>query len=964
MIGLTISHYKILEKLGQGGMGVVYKAEDTRLGRIVALKFLHPSLTADPKAKERFIQEAQTASALDHPNICTIHEINETEDGQLYMVMACYEGQTLREKIESDALPTDRAIDITVQIANGLSKAHEKGIVHRDIKPANIFITDDGTVKILDFGLAKFAGHSPHTKTGSTLGTVAYMSPEQAQGLPVDHRTDIWSLGVMLYQMLTGRLPFFGEFDQAVIYRIVNQEPEAIQNDKAEPDAELRHVLHRLLEKEPHSRYQTTQELLIDLIRLDKVKDQLSQKTARKNIKIDYAVKAKSRKSKKTYRVSFSILAVLLIAAVFYFAFISHSEEPSATISLAVADFQNKTNEKQLDGLSDLLITALEQSKSLQIMTRAMMFDILKQMGQKEIHEIDADLSRKICRQGNVVILLTCSIRKLGSNLYTIDLKALDAVNDKFLHADRVQGEGQESVLPMIDQLAANVRRHLQETEKEIKKTTVKIASITTDNFEAYNHYFQGLQLYDKQRYQEAKNEFEKAVKLDSSFSLAYFRLGYGGSLYPDTEEFAFEPLKKAFSLNLPEREQWLARAVITKSENGWQAGIAVLQQMRKRFANDKEMIYRIGDWYFHAGQFDSAAVYLEKAVKMDPGFIRALEHLNGTYEELRRYDKEFEAAKLWITVESSGLACYHFAKAAFLSGNCEQGIDMLDQIRKISPNKISATIFIATIYAHQNEFDKAEAEVKTLITLDQSMEVQRIGNYYLMCIFLYSGRYRQAMAAAEKAKDLSWQVNDAYLAVLSELNQELLKVWSGRSNKNILTEIKNCTRLAKKAEDMPNCLNLGLLNYYTGNDHSADSMAGHTKYPEVKYLHALLRLKHDYTLADSIYNDPTWRAFINHYQVQIFYLLAESFIKLKEFDKALGSLNTLRSKWSKHYERPVFVAKSYLLQARIYEKKGDREMAKASYEKFLAMWKNADPDLPDLIEAKTRLAKLKNITD
>ena len=199
MIGQTISHYRIIEKLGEGGMGVVYKAEDTKLKRTVALKFLPPELTRDPEAKTRFIREAQAASALEHPNICNIHEIDETEDGQLFIVMACYEGETLKDKIKDKKLKTEDAIDIAIQIAQGLNRAHEKGIVHRDVKPANIIITEHGEVKILDFGLAKLAGQAQLTKDTSTLGTVAYMSLEQVSGKSIDHRTDIWSLGVILF---------------------------------------------------------------------------------------------------------------------------------------------------------------------------------------------------------------------------------------------------------------------------------------------------------------------------------------------------------------------------------------------------------------------------------------------------------------------------------------------------------------------------------------------------------------------------------------------------------------------------------------------------------------------------------------------------------------------------------------------------------------------------------------------
>ena len=265
MIGKTISHYRILEKLGEGGMGVVYKAEDTKLRRPVALKFLPPELTRDPEAKERFIQEAQAASALDHPNICNIHEIDETPEGQLFICMAYYEGETLKEKIKRDPLDAHEAIRVAMQIGQGLAKAHSHGIVHRDMKPANIVVTDEGVAKILDFGLAKLAGQVRLTKVSSTLGTVAYMSPEQAGGKEIDRRTDIWSLGVILYEMLTGRLPFKGEYEQAMMYSILNEAPVPLAPVRPDMPKDFERILDRALAKAPENRYQHVNEMVADL---------------------------------------------------------------------------------------------------------------------------------------------------------------------------------------------------------------------------------------------------------------------------------------------------------------------------------------------------------------------------------------------------------------------------------------------------------------------------------------------------------------------------------------------------------------------------------------------------------------------------------------------------------------------------------------------------------------------------
>jgi serine/threonine protein kinase/Tol biopolymer transport system component len=265
MIGRVISHYRILGPLGGGGMGVVYKAQDLNLERVVALKFLPPELSRDPDAKTRFLQEARAASTLDHPNICTIHEVGETDEGQLYLAMACYDGETLKQRLQRGPLPIDEALETAQQIARGLFKAHRSGIVHRDIKPANLMITADEIVKILDFGIAKLAGAAGLTRIGSSLGTPGYMSPEQARGEEVDHRTDVWSLGAVLYEMVTGRRPFRGEHDQAVLYALFNQEPDPVEQLRPDAPPELVRIIGRMLAKDPDRRYLTAAEALADL---------------------------------------------------------------------------------------------------------------------------------------------------------------------------------------------------------------------------------------------------------------------------------------------------------------------------------------------------------------------------------------------------------------------------------------------------------------------------------------------------------------------------------------------------------------------------------------------------------------------------------------------------------------------------------------------------------------------------
>lgn len=307
MIGSTVSHYNILEKLGGGGMGVVYKAEDSKLKRTVALKFLPDVFSSDDDAKKRFINEAQAASALQHNNICTIHDINETDEGQIFICMDCYEGETLKKKIEQGPIKIDEAIEILLQISTGLQKAHEKGIIHRDIKPANIFLTKDNVVKVLDFGLAKLSGQSMLTKTGSTLGTLAYMSPEQLKSSEVDSRADIFSLGVVFYEMLTGKLPFKGDYESALMYSIVNDEPEPLEKHIPDVSSELTHIVSRALEKSPNDRYRTMDDLLIDLKRLKRDTSKVSVPVIKQNKKIRF----------KTKHIALIVASIITLAVVF-----------------------------------------------------------------------------------------------------------------------------------------------------------------------------------------------------------------------------------------------------------------------------------------------------------------------------------------------------------------------------------------------------------------------------------------------------------------------------------------------------------------------------------------------------------------------------------------------------------------------------------------------------------------------
>ena len=403
MIGKTISHYKIIEKLGEGGMGIVYKTQDLKLDRFVALKFLPPHLTSSEDEKQRFIHEAKAASALQHNNICNIHEIDETEDGQLFICMDYYEGDTLDKRITEKPLPIDEATDIAIQIAQGLAKAHEKDIVHRDIKPANIMLTSDGVVKILDFGLAKLSTQTKLTKESTTLGTVSYMSPEQAKGEEVDYRTDIWSLGVILYEMLTGQLPFKGEYESAVIYSILNDTQEPVTGLRTGMPMELERIINKCLQKNPANRYQHVDELMVDLRSIKRESESASIPTKM----------AHPSKRSKLIKISAAVLSILILIVAGYFILIQPSEKSVSgwENSIAVLPFDDLSPEGDqewfCDGMTEQIITNLSKIKRLKVIGRT---SIMKfKNTNKTLPEIGQEL--------NVSHILEGSIRRHEDNI-------------------------------------------------------------------------------------------------------------------------------------------------------------------------------------------------------------------------------------------------------------------------------------------------------------------------------------------------------------------------------------------------------------------------------------------------------------------------------------------------------------------------------------------------------------------
>jgi non-specific serine/threonine protein kinase len=519
MIGETVSHYKILEKIGEGGMGVVYKAEDTRLKRTVALKFLPAEMTRDAQAKERFVQEAQAASALDHPNICTIHQIDETDDGRTFICMTCYDGETLEERIATGPLSVEEAAGIAAQIAAGLAKAHAQGIVHRDVKPANVFLTGDGQVKIFDFGLAKLAGLSRLTRDGTAVGTAAYMSPEQTSGEDVDHRTDIWALGAVLYEMISGKLPFDGAHEPALIYSIMNKDPEPLSDRDGDTPEAVAAIAGKCLAKSPEDRYPNAGELASELRQRTKTSTDIP-------LFDPHGMSGARSKRPTTLRMLGLALVLILALAGAYFVYsrlsaLGGGADEDGRTMLVVLPFENlgpPENDYFADGVTEEITSRLAASSGLGVISRTSAFQY--KAANKSIKEIGEELRVDYVLEGTV----RWDHPEDGDSRVRVTPQLIRVADDTHVWTDQYDGVLSD-IFAVQTEIATQVIDQLNVTLLEPERRALDARP--TADMEAYQAYLRGLDYaarpgYSIENFRLAISMFGRAVELDPDFALAW----------------------------------------------------------------------------------------------------------------------------------------------------------------------------------------------------------------------------------------------------------------------------------------------------------------------------------------------------------------------------------------------------------------------------------------------------------
>jgi tetratricopeptide (TPR) repeat protein/predicted Ser/Thr protein kinase len=939
--GETISHYRILHQLGGGGMGVVYQAEDVNLGRHVALKFLPGELERDPSALERFQREARAASALNHPNICTIYEIGQT-DGRYFIAMELLEGQTLKQKIGKQALAIDVVLELAIQIADALEAAHAKGIIHRDIKPANIFVTNRNQAKVLDFGLAKHslkgdsvlggatAGGSVTvdaqllTSPGSTVGTVAYMSPEQARGKELDTRTDLFSFGAVLYEMSTGALPFRGDTSPVIFEAILNRPPVAPVRLNPDVPLQLEEIILKLLEKDRDLRYQGAAEVRADLKRLKRDTDSgLISAASSGTLRL-----AGARKPGRAWNLGVIALVVLAVLGMAMTIFMRRTRAVmSEKDAILVTDFVNTTADPVFDGtLKKALAVDLEQSPYLNVFPEQKVRQTLQFMGRPPDERITGDVGREICQRAGIRALLNGSIASLGSQ-YVITLEAVNAGTGESLAREEVQTGSKESVLNSLHQAGSSLREKLGESLASVQKYDKPLSEATTSSLEALKAFTLGDSRHQMFNELAALPLYQRAVELDPNFAMAYARMGTAYNNLGQSE-LSEKNREKAFEL-------------------------------RDR-ASEHEKLYIMSHYYVDSGQLEKGITALELYKQTYPRDSIPFNNLAAVYNQMGQYENALDNARQSVQLEPDSASGYSNIGFAY------SGLNRLDEAKatfqQALEHKAGAAIAhssLAIIAWLQGDNSALERELDAMKD-DPQGEYQITGIRSGMAA--YAGQLKAGREFGQKQRQAAERLGFKEAAA-NEYTQEAFTEATFQNKAHALDDVAQALKLSQSPGVVLGC---AIALAMTGEDARAAKLADEVaqkrpfdtlvQFVEVPLVKAQMELNRGNPgKAIDLLDSALVYARANS---GVLYVRGNAFLKAGRGGDAVQAFQRLLDMKNVIIVDPVMpLAKVGL--ARAYVMAGDEARARVAYQDFLAAWKDADPDVPILRAVKAEYGKL-----
>jgi len=949
-------------------MGVVYKAQDTKLDRIVALKFLPEHLLCDEEAKKRFVHEAKAASALNHPNITTVHEIDEVE-GECFISMEYIEGKSIKELVEEKGFSIEEILKIAIQTAEGLSKAHQKGIVHRDIKSDNIMFTDDGMVKIMDFGLAKLRGVTRLTKTGSTLGTLQYMSPEQAEGQEVDHRSDIFSFGVILYEMITGQLPFKGEHEPAVIYSIMNETPEPLARYKANVPEGLQRIVDKALAKDKEERYQHADELLADLRREKK--------------SLEYAKVAKippeavvPKPKRKIFplivpaSIVFIIVLLFLILRPFKFEMVPEKEAIAKENTLAIMYFENMVDREDEERLGEivtnLLITDLSESEYMRVVSSQRLYDILKLLGREGVKVVDKSVASEVATKAGAKWMLLGNILQVEPRT-VITTQLVDVESGQVQASQRIAGEMKEDVFSLVDKLTVEIKKDLSLPAVAQQEPDPSVADVTTHSPAAYRYYLEGLDHQSKLYWGEAEKSFRKALEFDSTFAMAYFRLSEHAGTQDEYKRLAAKAVE--YSDRASQKEKHYIKAAEAFASGGWAKYIKELHKLVERYPQEKEAFYELGNYYRNSGDHDEALRHLNKAIEIDPLYKLVYNELAYTYHEMGDFDKSIWAINKYISIAPDEPNPYDSRGDLYAwNGKIDQAIDSYKKALEIKPDFYMSMEKLGDMYLFKREYARAESCYQELAS-HSDKDIRSWGRTVLAYIPLYQGKFQEALEvldngiAADRMEQAEW----------AQLDKRFLKgvIYREKDLNLAIKQHEKCLEIIHNLDPDDKFYNRHyyvLLLAESKDFEKAEEVAKALK-KDIEEKGETMMWMYWYAVGCIELSKGNLDASVANFEKLVeadpdfpnWFLRAKAYLASGRLGEAVAQFEKVLSSYeSNRAFNTIRAVKAYYLLGLAYERSGWNKKAVEQYEEFLEIWKNADPGIPEVEDAKRRLEKLR----